>query len=458
MSSFFYKFHLPSIKIKYKYLAYMILMYPSVPFFNIGWGSNIPFLFISLIIIYYNYMEENKIKTDRVFILLLLCFFTMTIALLIVYYRIGDFNFKVFFVGVREFIINVLIIYSILIVYKKVNFNTFFKGLILGVYFNFFYGVLELFYPNITLYDPFFHELGKDMYKDYFLSGNAERIRLLWTEPSMAGVYMAIFVIPLGLLIKNKKEKIFYFSLWAILFLSIFSKGTILFLSISLMIYSVFNFKRTIQIIFKPYVIFIVFITVIFLFFNNNFIVKMNYIFTILGILFENFLNGNFDIISIFATSESISFSQSGRFITIYITLNILINDFYTLITGFTPFGYGYYKYLNEDLIPEAFYGAIAYKDYITMFNSKDSTQSSFLEMYGYYGLPIVVFLWIIIKRYYRLFKNSKLLNKNFLNVYFIWMLLLLFFMMFYHIIPVLVTLYLLFKKYNETLHKKVSQ
>lgn len=442
------------VTLKYKYLAYLILLYPSIPYFNIGWGSNIPFFIVSLIIIYLHIQERKTFYIDKVFYIPLWSFLTIAISVIIIYYRLSDFNFKLLFVGLREFIIKISILYSIYIVYKKISFNIFLKGLLLGVYINFLYGFLELLFPTITLHDSFFHNLGKEVYRDYFINGTADRIRLLWTEPSMAGIYMLFFALPLGFIIKKQRTQLTYLILWVFFFFHIFSKGIILFFFITIILYSIINIKKTLYILFKPYFLIMILFTVLFLLFNDNFLDKMLYIFNILFVLLDNFINGNFNIISILSNTDSISFSQGGRFVQIYVVLNIFFHDFYTLITGFTPYGYSYFKYFNYDLIPNSFFGLMKFDSYSSMFYSKQATQSGILELYSYYGLPIVIFLTVILRRYYDELNKSFLIKKQYIVFYFIWFLFSIFFMLFYHILPILVTLYLLFKNYNKSLRR----
>jgi len=445
------------IVLKDKYLAYLILLYPSIPYFSIGWGSNIPFFIVSLIIIYLHIQERKTFYIDKIFYIPLWSFLTIALSTVTIYYRLGDFNLQLLLVGLREFIINMSILYSIYIVYKKFIFDTFFKGLLLGVYLNFFYGILELIFPTITLHDPFFHELLKEVYRNYFADGTAERIRLLWTEPSMAAIYMIFFALPLGFIIKKYRTKVIYFTIWIFLFLNVFSKGVILFFFVSIIIYSIINIRRTLLIVLKPYFLIMLVFVIFFLLLNDNFANKMSYIFHILFVLFENFLNGNFDILSIIVNTSSISFSQSGRFVTIYIVISVFLHDLYTLVTGFSPYGFSYFKYLDADLIPESFYGLVAYKDYSSMLWSKASTQSGILEIYSFYGLPIMIFLYIMVKRYYKEMYSSYLIEKQYIFLYFVWFLLSVFFLLFNHILPILVSLYLLFKSYNKNIERRNS-
>lgn len=422
----------------------VLLLYPSVPFFSIGWGSNMPFFFISIIFI----LQSCTFKIHKSLLLFICSGLFVILASLINYYIFEFVNYTQFFLGIRFLGTNFIIFWAIFLVFKRFKINNITSYIFVGIYLNFVYGFFELLYPKLPLYDKIFHNLGKSVYQDYFLV-QTERIRMLWTEPSFAGVYLTSFVLPM-ILFKNKNNKLIIIFFLFLIFVA--PKGSIIMLVFSFIIASVVTFyKHTSKLILTFILSILSFLLIRFIGAYYSFGVFKNLDHIL--VFCKNFLFGLFteEKITLYESilSSGIGGSQLIRLHNIKIHLELLISNLNILIFGSSSFGNK--LYVNElshselDIIPGY---PMSYNSINEMYFAKDSTGSDFLNYYFWYGLPIVIFifcmLFMILHYGLKYFQKEK--KVFYFYVIYSTIILNLFFLLSYHSLPMFFVLFLYFK------------
>lgn len=410
-----------------------------MPITRIGIGDNLIFFIISLILMYKLLSTSNlKVGILEFFALLGLAFFVLNFFLVNAFSNV-QYESIDFLIGVRFLITNVVILYACKYVIKNGDYDKVIKFIYLGVIINFCYCILEEFFQNFLINDPIFH-ISRSAERLSYLLNSEGRNRMLWDEPSEAGVYMATFVLPFLYIAREKIKKIKLAGcLFIICFLLIFSKGSIIFLGFSFIVACLLNlkmnFKTILPILCVGFVFFIVKL------YSSDDIYLVSIAKYMLSFDFLNSLTG--DIPALLVGNEVVGASQTVRFARIYSTVMLYIDNGYLL-----PFGLGYMNlasFLRQyiEVVPPSFMS-------LTDFNlnsSRMATQSSLLELLVSFGVIYFFIALSFLSKIVLFFHREK---KFLAKVIYINLIITSIFMYTLHFIVLLAVLNMLIEKYRE--------
>lgn len=376
-------------------LSIFLLLYPSVPFFRIGWGQNIPFLIASLIVNLY-FVRQKTIRFDRSLLLLFASIVCVIIATFIMREKMGYFTWVVPLVGMRELAANFSILLSLFYIVKSFSISFVLKGLLGGLIFNLAYGVLEVLYQPISDHEFVFHAPLKN--DDYLLKESNARIRLLWVTPTMAATYLAM-MIPLVFAVSSRIRRALLWVAWTAAFVKVGSKGVLFFFLLT-PIASLMIFPRA-AMIFIVKRIWLIGVLAAFgvlaaLLLESEFVFTAGYVLDIVEAMFNPRIY-TFNLEDLYSElyNSRVAQSQYIRFVTLAMAIQNFLAEPYAMLTGFSPWGAKFYYILNPQFVPE--YLIVA--KFLTRFNSEELSlakpiiESSFVDSWVSYGLPMLVFM-----------------------------------------------------------------
>lgn len=386
-----------------KFIKVIILFYPSVPYFNIGFGDNTLFVLLSLL-----YLSTISIVRIDAQIKYLAFAIVMTFVSYVIHNFLGhDVEFKYTALGLRTLVFNMIIFIAIYNICKRESSRFILNGLFYGVIFSFSFGLLELVIPTIMAKDFIFHyprslnELG-------WLTSESARIRLLWSEPSYAGGWIVIFALPVILLIRNEKKILGNIALIMLIvfFLIMNPKSSILILLVSAIVTILFK-HNLIKIIlnFLKVTILIGIPAVIFQFLYEE---RAEYILSLIYFSIDMIFNYGFSM-DYLLTQDTISSSQTIRLIKIVTFLKLMCYEPYTFIIGITPYGIDELITRNVNLVDNSILGLGNFS-----LSEKISFQSTIFESIAWYSIFYLFFIVISLKNYYMYLKGS--FSNDFVN------------------------------------------
>ncbi len=431
-----------------RFIALFLLLYPSIPYFSLGWGTNIPFFVVAVLFNCYALFIKGTFKFEKNLLLYLWSIPVATIATVIMYYQFGSMNLTVPLIGLRELVTEFTILSAIYTITRMYDLPFVTRGLFLGVLANLCYGFIETVYPEFKLSAPdlLFHEMGKNDL--YLLKEEAARIRLFWPEPSQASTYL-ILTLPMLFLCSGTARKALFFLAWLAVFLKVASKGTLIFFPLAVVPFMILRPGAVITFCIKKWWVGVAlaFLSLIFVeLFDSELVEEATYVSLILQTVFDPSLY-TFDLNEFYERlrTSNIGESQYIRLVNFLVTVHGFIREPYAFITGFSPLGMKYFYYLNPDIVPEGMRISSVLDKYTTedLHLAKHYVQSSFLDVYVSYGVLMFIFMMRMFIGTYRNLSTLFFDHRNKILLYTIWIFLVLMFMRTTNIAPILFVAYL---------------